>query len=179
MARIRKLIGQKCFLSPIELADAETYTRWLNDMELISMLTLANSVINVETEKEFLQALSKEHNYGIVDLKTDELIGTCGFVNMDKDNRSAEVGIFIGEKSFWNKGYGTEAMKLLLDYGFAYLNLHNITLKVYDFNKNAIQSYTKIGFKEIGKQRQALYRNRMFHDVIYMDILPEDFYTTK
>lgn len=176
MGRIRKLIGKKCFLSPLDPADAEIYTHWLNNMDLISNLSLANSVINTEAEKGFLTDLAKGHNYGIVDLETDKLIGTCGFVNIDKDNRNAEIGIFIGDEASRNKGFGTEAMELLMDYGFNYLNLHNIFLQVYAFNENAVACYRKIGFKEIGKRRQTLYRNRKFHDVIYMDILPEDFY---
>lgn len=176
MARIRKLIGKKCFLSPIDPADAEIYTHWLNDLEVISSLTLADSIINVETERDFLTTLSKDHNYGIVNLETDNLIGTCGFTNIDKSNKNAEIGIFIGDTSQWNKGFGSEAMSLLLNYGFSYLNFHNIALQVYSFNENAIKCYQKIGFKEIGRRRQALYRNRMFHDIIYMDILPEDFY---
>lgn len=176
MGRIRKLIGGKCFLSPIDPNDAEIYTHWLNDMEVIRNLALANSVINVESEKEFLQALSKEHNYGIVELATDELIGTCGFTNIDKDNRNAEIGIFIGDKTYLSRGYGSEAMALLMDYGFRYLNLHNIFLQVYSFNENAIECYRKLGFKEIGRRRQALYRDRAFHDTILMDILSDDFY---
>lgn len=176
MGRIRKLIGKKCFLSPIDPADAEIYTHWLNDMKVISNLTLANGIINTESEKGFLAELSRGHNYGIVELETDKLIGTCGFINIDKDNRNAEIGIFIGVISRWNKGFGTEAMNLLLDYGFNYLNLQNVFLQLYAFNENAFACYRKIGFKEIGRRRQALYRNRKFHDIIYMDILPEDFY---
>ena len=176
MARIRKLIGEKCFLSPICLTDAEIYARWLNDLEITKNLTLAHSIINVNTEADFLATLSKEHNYGIVDLATDELIGTCGFSFLNHFDRTAELGIFIGNKNYLHKGYGTEAVRLLLDYGYQYLNLHNVMLRVMDFNTNALEVYKKIGFKEIGVRRQCEPRNQQMIDVIYMDILPSDFY---
>jgi RimJ/RimL family protein N-acetyltransferase len=73
-----------------------------------------------------LENLSKEHNYSIIDLETNELIWNCGFSEVDNLNQTGEVGIFIVNKSFWDKGYGTEALTLLLDYGFKALNLHNI-----------------------------------------------------
>lgn len=176
MARVRKLIGNKCFLSPMDVADAAIYTHWLNDLEITRNLTLSHYVINVDTEAAFLSTLSKEHNYGIVDLATDELIGTCGFSFLNHFDRTAELGIFIGNKNYLHKGYGSEAVRLLLDYGYNYLNLHNVLLRVFDFNKNALEAYQKIGFKVIGTRRQCEPKERRMIDVIYMDILPEDFY---
>lgn len=161
MERLKKLIGKKCFLSPITAKDAEIYARWLNDMEVVRFLTMATSIINTENERNLLEELSKSHNYGIVTIEDDKLIGTCGLINMDTVNRSAEIGIFIGDKNYWHQGYGTEAMRLLMDYGFRYLNLHNVMLQVYSFNKNAVECYRKLGFSEIGRRRQAVYRDRM------------------
>ena len=175
----RKLAGKKCYLSPMDVNDAEKYAEWLNDLELTSYLTLYNSVINKDTERIFLEKLSKEHNYSIIDKNTDELIGTCGFVELDHINQISEVGIFIGDKNYWNKGYGTEALTLLLDYGFKALNLHNIMLKVYSFNERAIKSYKKAGFKLMGKRREALKRGNETFDILYMDLLYKEFYKRK
>ena len=172
----KKLVGKKCYLSPIDINDAGKFAEWLNDLELTVNLTLYNSIINVENEKVFLENLSKEHNYSIIDLETNELIGNCGFLEVDNLNQTGEAGIFIGNKSFWGKGYGTEALTLLLDYGFKALNLHNIQLRVFDYNKRGIRSYEKIGFKLIGIRRDALYRNRERHNIIFMDILANEFY---
>ena len=175
MSWIRKLTGRKCFLSPINFDDAEIYTHWLNDMEVAQYLTLATEVINMENERKFLSELANRHNYGIVDLESDKLIGTCGFENIESYNRCAEIGIFIGDKNFWNKGYGTESMRLLIEYGFNYLNLRNISLRVYAFNDKAIACYKKIGFKEVGYRREAMFRNGAYHDVLLMDLLSDDF----
>jgi RimJ/RimL family protein N-acetyltransferase len=155
----KKLVGKKCYLSPIDADDTEKFTEWLNDMEILNNLQLYSSVINAENEKAFLNNLAKEHNYSIIDSKTNELIGNCGFMEIDNINQTAEVGIFIGNKNYWNKGYGTEALSLLLDYGFKALNLHNVLLRVYDYNERAKKCYEKIGFKGIGIRRDALYRN--------------------
>ncbi|MDR0559834.1 MAG: GNAT family N-acetyltransferase [Prevotellaceae bacterium] len=172
----KKLVGKKCYLSPIVSNDAEKFTEWLNDMELLLNLQLYNSVINIESEKIFLNNLSKEHNYSIIDLEKDELLGICGFLDIDYVNQTAETGIFIGNKNYYNKGYGTEALSLLIDYGFKALNFHNIMLKVYEYNKRAKKCYEKIGFQEIGTRREALCRNLKKHDIIYMDILSNEFY---
>jgi len=172
----KKLIGKKCYLSPVDINDAEKCAEWLNDLELTSNLNLYTSVINAETEKTLLEKISKEHNYSIIDLYTNEMIGNCGFFELDHLNQTSEIGIFIGNKNYWNKGYGTEALRLLLDYGFRALNLHSVMLRVFSFNERAKKSYEKAGFKVFGRRREALRRENKLFDIIYMDILNEDFY---
>jgi RimJ/RimL family protein N-acetyltransferase len=172
----KKLAGNRCYLSPMDENDAEKFTEWLNDLELIINLQMYNGVINVENERRFLGDLSKEQNYSIIDFENDELIGICGLLDIDHLNQTAEAGIFIGNKNYWNRGFGSEALTLLLDYGFKALNLNNVMLKVYSFNKRAIKSYEKVGFKLIGNRRNALKRGRATHDVLFMDILEKDFY---
>jgi RimJ/RimL family protein N-acetyltransferase len=167
----KKMMGSKCYLSPINSDDAEKFTEWLNDLEVTINLTFYNRIINTENEKTFLGKLSQEHNYSIIDKETNELIGNCGYVHLDHLNQTGEIGIFIGNKNYWNRGYGTEALTLLLDYGFKALNLHNIGLTVLSFNKRAIKSYEKVGFKIIGKKREAILRGEERHDLIIMDIL--------
>ena len=172
----KKIIGKKCYLSPNNTDDVQKFTEWVNDLEITVNLDLYNSIINVDTERDLLNKLSKDHHYSIIDNDSNELIGTCGFIEIDHLNQIAEIGIFIGNKNFLNKGYGTEALVLLLDYGFKALNLHNIMLKVYSFNERAIKSYEKIGFKNIGKRREALKRGIETYDIIYMDLLYKEFY---
>ena len=171
----KKLIGKKCFLSPMDVNDAEKYSEWLNDLEITSNLSMYHCNISVQGEKELLEKLSKEHNYSIIDIGQNELIGSCGFMDIDHLNQTAEIGIFIGNKNYWNKGYGTEALQLLLDYVFKALNLRNVILKVYSFNENAKRVYEKIGFKIIGKRRKALKRGKEEFDIIFMDIIEEEF----
>jgi len=90
-------------------------------------------------------------------------------------NRTATLGIFIGNKKYWSKGYGTEAIQLILDFGFNYLNLNNIDLALMEFNQRALKCYEKCGFKEIGRKRKCNFINGKYYDSILMDILVEEF----
>ncbi len=172
----KKMVGKKCYLSPIDMEDVEKYTAWLNDYEVTRYLTMAPQMISLHAEKEMLLSLSKDHTYAIVTLEKDELIGGCGMIDVNNLHRTGEIGIFIGNGEYRNRGYGTEALKLLIDYSFKVLNLRNLMLKVYEFNDRAMHCYEKIGFRVIGRRRGAIERDLKVHDMIFMDILPEDFY---
>jgi RimJ/RimL family protein N-acetyltransferase len=112
----------------------------------------------------------------IIVTKNDEKpVGVCRLKEVDLINRRASLGIFIGEKSCWNKGIGTEAIKLLLDFGFNVLNLQNVMLQVYSFNERAVGAYEKCGFKEFGRRRKAVIHGSREYDEIYMDILSSEF----
>ena len=99
------------------------------------------------------------------------LIGNCSFMNINWTIRSAEVGLFIGEKSCWNKGYGTEVMRLLLALGFDNLNLNRIYLRVDEANKGGIRAYEKAGFIHEGRFRQGTFQNGKYCDVLLMSVL--------
>jgi RimJ/RimL family protein N-acetyltransferase len=104
----------------------------------------------------------------------DKIIGNCAIHNIDSKNRTCTCGITIGEKDYHNKGYGTEAMEMLVEYGFNTLNMNRIGLTVYDFNIRAFKAYQKAGFIEEGRKRQARYHNGKYYDEIIMGILRED-----
>lgn len=171
----KKLTGEQCYLSPINVDDAATYVGWLNDMEVVRTLTMASFAISLKNERETLERLSGEHVYGIVTIDEDRLIGNCGLHDINHVDATAEIGIFIGDKTYWNRGFGREAMRLLLGYGFDYLSLRNIMLRVYAFNERAIASYRGLGFSEIGRRRSSVRREGTEHDVILMDLLDTEF----
>ena len=126
-------------------------------------------------EEEWINDKSKGYNFAIVLRDGNKLIGNVSLVDINHVNQTATLGVFIGDAENRNKGYGKEAIKLLLEYGFNTLNLNNIMLSVYSFNKNAIRTYEKIGFKKIGFRRNAIYRDGRFYNDIYMDILRSDY----
>ncbi|HZQ35151.1 MAG TPA: GNAT family protein, partial [Dehalococcoidia bacterium] len=89
--------------------------------------------------------------------------------------RTAEFVIFIGQRDEWGKGYGTETTRLLLDYGFTALGLHNVMLKAFSYNERGIRAYLRAGFKEIGRRREAHWFAGKPYDVVYMDCLAGEF----
>lgn len=177
MKYFKKIIGERIYLSPLNTEDAEKYTEWLSDFRVTDGLGRTNHVIGLEAEREWLDnALkNKEINFAIVNLENDELMGNCGFVKVNYKDRIGTVGIFIGDEEQRGKGYGTEALRLLLDYGFNYLNFNNVMLLVKSFNERAINCYKKVGFKEIGRRRQCYFLNGKYYDDVYMDILANEF----
>lgn len=174
MKYFKKLIGNRIYLSPMSVDDAETYARWLNDLTTTDGLGNSSRVISLEEEREWIKKFSGDYQFAIVRLEDDTLLGNCGFNEINQVMQNAVVGLFIGEENNRNQGYGKEALHLLLDYGFHYLNLINIMLKVFSFNERAIQCYKKVGFKEIGRRRQSYYLKGKFYDEVYMDILREE-----
>lgn len=174
MKYFKKIVGERIYLSPMCVEDAETYVRWMNDSKVTDGVGSTSRVISMENEKAWLLQNTGQHHFAIVNLETDELIGNCGIQEVNQLRQCAEVGLFIGEEKNRNQGYGREALSLLIDYGFNYLNLNNIMLRVFAFNTLAINCYKKVGFKEIGRRRQSYYLRGQFHDEVFMDILREE-----
>lgn len=178
MKYFKKLLGDNIYLSPRSTEDAEKYTEWLNDFETTDYTGRSGIIYTLEAEKRYLEDSAEKENevsFAIIDLEKDKIIGSCGIHQIDNINRTAVLGIFIGDKEERNKGYGTEAIKLLLDFGFNYLNLHSIKLDLMEFNERALKCYQKCGFKEYGRRRKCKFINGKYYDSIGMDILSEEF----
>lgn len=169
-----KLVGERCYLSPMSEEDAEKYAAWLNDLEIARNLTVAVQSIAVPGEREYLRAHGSDHSYSVVTRSGDRIIGNVGLIDINHLDRTCEIGVFIGAKDLWGQGYGREAMALLMRYAFDYLNMRNIWLRAYAFNERAIASYQKLGFHEVGRRRKAVPREGEEHDVVFMDILNEE-----
>jgi len=114
------------------------------------------------------------YEFEIRTLENDQIIGSIGLDGEMAVHGDAYVGIGIGNPEFWGKGYGTEAMKLMLGYAFMELDLHRVSLDVFGYNLRAIHSYEKAGFKLEGHKRNMLLREGTRWDMIYMGILREE-----
>jgi len=176
MKYFRKLVGDKFYLSTVLLEDVEKYTEWVNDLEIGQFVLFSASVMDIDQERNTLQQLMKNNVlFAIVEKDHNKVIGNCGLHQLSEVHRHASLGIFIGEKTYWNQGIGAEATSLLLDYGFNVLNLNNITLDVLAYNKRAIKCYEKIGFKHVGVRRQYMFMAGEYHDVHIYDLVASEF----
>jgi len=157
----KKLVGKKCYLSPVDVADFQKYTEWLNDLEITRNLLASSWSVTELGEKEALETLSKEHSYAIVDLKSNELIGICGLHDLSHLYRRCELGIFIGNRAFLGLGYGEDAVRELVKYAFEYLNMRNILLRVFEFNHGLFAATRKLASKKSeGDDRESSSKGR-------------------
>lgn len=179
MKYFEKINGDRIYLSPISVEDKEIYTKWVNDKSVAENIGNYYKVISLSVEEEKIKQMEKKYSFSIVLKEKNELIGYVSLMDINFINQTATLGIFIGDEKNRNKGYGKEAIKLILNYGFNYLNINNIMLHVYSFNKKAINLYEKIGFKKIGVRRDSIYSNGLFYDEIFMDILKSEFNDVK
>lgn len=180
MKYFKKIVGDRIYLSPMNIDDYLKYVEWLNNFEIAKSINHYTDMVSIEGEKEWLEkASSEKYNFAIVCKENDTLLGNISLMKINEINRTAELGIFIGDENYLSRGYGSEAIMLLLDYAFRYVNLNNIMLKVFDFNKRAIKAYGKCGFKTFGIWKKSHYFNGKYCDEIFMNILREDFYKEK
>jgi RimJ/RimL family protein N-acetyltransferase len=171
-----KIVGERLYLSPINTDDAEQYTKWLNDPDVADHIGLYRQMVSLDSERKTLERLSGEgHLYAIVLKDNDMLIGNSGVHEIEHIHRRATRGLVIGEAERRGKGYGTEAIRLILAYGFNILNLHNVMLTVHADNPQGMACYKKVGFREAGRRREARIKDGQFIDLVYMDILASEF----
>ena len=174
MKYFKKIDGERIYLSPVNVDDTEKYVEWLNNPNITQYMSMHNSMISLCGEREFLEKeANKEFMFAIIKKENDTLLGNIGLNHIDYKNGTAELGIFIGDEDNLSKGYGSEAIKLLIDYAFNTLRLHNIMLTLLAFNERAYKAYTKCGFKEFGRRKDAIFRKGKYHDLIYMEIINE------
>jgi [ribosomal protein S5]-alanine N-acetyltransferase len=169
------LIGERIYLRPLEKSDAATLEEYINDPEVTRTLCV-HRPMNLERELEFVERVAKAETdvvLGIAVKTDDKIIGTTGLHRLDFKDRKAEMGISIGAKEEWNKGYGTEAVRLMVRYGFLTLNLNRIYLRAIEHNARAIRVYESVGFRKEGLLRQDCYREGRYWDMVLMSILKE------
>jgi len=154
------------------------WSEWLSDPDVA--IPLGDEAYYVYSAGKVREEISgiisrQEPVFTIVDLMTDEPIGRGLLFGVNAIDGTAQLGLFIGKKELWDQGFGVEAVRLLLDYGFNLLNLHAIMLGTYAFNRRAQRCYEKAGFRVIGRRRQARLLGGVRHDAILMDILASEF----
>jgi RimJ/RimL family protein N-acetyltransferase len=170
--------GELVYLRPAERDDLPRFVRWFADAETARGLKLRAPFSLAEEEAWFADMAGRQgktdYHFVICRLSDDEPIGTAGLHHLDFENGRAEFGISIGEKAEWNKGYGTDALHAICDFGFGELRLHRIELEVYGFNARARGSYEKAGFTLEGTRREGHFAQDGWEDVHLMGLLHDE-----
>ncbi|MCO6452397.1 MAG: GNAT family N-acetyltransferase [Caldilineales bacterium] len=168
------LQGRRVVLRPIERADLATYTPWFNDPEVLEYFGRYWPMTLADEENWYEGQLGDPSRVNFAVEADGVHIGGCGFANIDHRNRHAEAGLFIGEKSYWNQGFGQDILRTLVDYGFHYLNFHRIYLRVFADNARGVRAYEKVGFRHEGRFRDAEWRHGRWMDILFMSILSHE-----
>lgn len=176
MSYYKKMVGDRLYLSPVNGDDAGRYLKWLNDKAVAGEYAQYTNLVATKEDLQWLfEPARGVQRYAIVLLEGDVLIGGISLHDINHLNRTAFFGIFIGEEEFRGRGYGEEAVRLLLGYGFRTMNLNNIMLSVHEDNQAGIACYRKLGFREAGRRREWVFKDGRYVDVIYMDLLAREF----
>ena len=171
------LIGKRVYLRALEKEDLICIQKWSNDPEIRKLTGEVASMGQADADK-FLERVYNDNTrewFVIIIKENERLIGEAGLLRMFHAWRTTDISIIIGEKDAWGKGYGTEAILLLLDYAFRRLNFHRVAIGVVGFNEKAIRFWEKIGFKKEGIQRDGYYYKHKYHDFVMMSILEDEF----
>ena len=177
MRYFRKIVGERLYLSPFDASDTDIHAKWaewMNDRAVCDTFGGHGNNVTRTSARMDVEALTG-HRFVMVLLDGDILIGQISLHNIDHMHRRAFMGIMLGEAEHRGKGYGTEAVRLILNYGFNTLNLNNISLSVHVDNAAGIACYKKVGFQETGRRREWYFKDGKYIDNIYMDILAREF----
>jgi RimJ/RimL family protein N-acetyltransferase len=171
--------GNLVSLGPLRRDWLPIYQHWLNDFE---MLKLVDRRFRPHSEEWIVQWYERHASgtqdsliFTITERASRRPVGNVALQEIDYRNRTAELGIYIGDPGCRGRGYGSEATRLILSFAFRILGLNNVMLRVYEYNELAIHVYRKAGFREFGRRSQGQFMDGRFWDVILMECVAADF----
>lgn len=168
--------GEKVILRAMTEADLPRIYEFSQDVELAGLDCAHPQVYGMERERaDFQNKIKVDPSKAFFAIEADgKYIGDCGLMGLGDPHGSAELGIVIGDRDYWGRGYGRDAVRLLLHYGFHYLGLRRIVLTTHAKNPRAIRCYLACGFVEDGRPRKAVWVEGEYLDVVNMSILREE-----
>lgn len=179
-APLHNVVGEKVALGPLHRGLLPLLWRWENDFTTVALNGDDPAPRSLEAITAAFEPLIKGERadwigFAIYELSGSRPIGHANVRDFANRHRTAEFGITIGEPECRGKGYGTEATRLVLDFAFAVLGVHNVWLDTKSNNVAAIAAYRRAGFKEIGRRREAHRFGAKTYDVVLMDCLATEF----
>ncbi len=170
--------GDKIYLTGLDRANAETIRAWLNDPEVHHHLLVGHVPITREAEQRFydLQGTTPDtYDFEIHVAADGRYIGNIGLRDVDLVHRHGEIGLVVGSKQDWGKGYGADAIVTCLRFAFFTLGLHSVRIVAEEQHQRALELYRRIGFVETGREREHVYREGRFVDQIVFDMLDTEY----
>lgn len=171
------ITGKNIFIKLLSVDDVTNdYANWLNDPETNKYLESKWKNHNLEDLKEYVKHMNNTENnklFGIFLLENKKHIGNIKIGNINQIHRFAEVGLMIGDKNSLNKGYGTEAIKLVTEYAFKHINLNKLVAGMYLNNIGSYKSFIKAGYREVGIYKKHIFYNGEYIDQYIVEILNE------
>lgn len=175
------ILGELVRLRPIERDDLARFVQWFGDPDVRQYLAMVLPIGYAQEENWYERNLNlgEEQAWAIEARPPDNVgpwihIGSCGFHRIQWRVRAGEMGIMIGDRSYWGKGYGTDAVRTLVRFGFETLNLNRVYLRVFADNPRAIRAYEKAGFIKEGLLRQDHYHDGKYVNTLVMGILQDE-----
>jgi diamine N-acetyltransferase len=171
------IVGEMVALGPLRRDLLPLYLRWANDMPSARNLNMLPPHTLEQETAWYDKAVTAgdEKNFTVYEVSTWRPIGTTGLMSIEYRHRRAEFGILIGERDSRGKGYGTETTRLVLDYAFTALGLHNVMLRAFSFNRAGLRAYEKAGFREFGRRHECYSSLGRLWDDVHMECLAADF----
>ncbi|WP_027633591.1 GNAT family N-acetyltransferase [Clostridium hydrogeniformans] len=167
--------GEKVLLRAYKSDDTEKAYEYVNDAELMRYLSPNVAFpMTYKEEKEWVEAQGQNkdgtYNFAIEDLESGRYIGGCGINEVNWLTRVVTVGIMIGDKDYWGRGYGTDTMNTLIKFIFSNMNVNKIKLYTFSFNERAQRCYEKCGFKVEGILKEEVFKDGQYYDEVIMSI---------
>lgn len=172
------LKGEKVTLRPVKREDVPLINRFNNDLavELASggdpPMPQPLPMLEAELEQNWSKGGRDDANFAIE--ADGKYIGGCALFDMDHTAHTCQLGIIIGDQDYWGRGYGREAVSLLVHYAFHYRNFRRVWLRVHGKNERAQKAYRACGFVEEGRLRAHVWSDGAYDDMVYMGILREE-----
>src|SRR5690349_2833988 len=172
------LKGERVTLRSLTREDLPRLCEFNNDVEVELSgggdPPIPQSLARLEAEFDLKVSTGGRDGPGFAIEADGKFIGQCALFDFDEVNQTCQLGITVGDKAYWGKGYGREAVRLLLDYAFRLRNVRKVWLTVNGTNERAIRAYRACGFVEEGRQRDQVWSNGAYIDLVYMGVLRDE-----
>lgn len=170
--------GGKIFLTELDRANAETIRAWLNDPEVHEFLLVGHVPLTRDDEQAYYDAQARStdsHAFEIHAADDGRYLGNINLKDIHPIHRRAEMGLVIGSKEDWGKGYGSDAIVACLRFAFHTLGLHSVKIRAHAGHSRALDLYRRAGFVEVGRERETVFQRGRFADYVVLDILDREF----